>query len=183
MNEAVENMFDELNDLYQAEQQRRNNNNHHHHWNVQQHFEAVAERVIDAAIAELTLYRDEPSLPLQNSDGSFSCPLRWWKNNKGKYKMISNLALCVLCIPATSAPSKWFFVVAGLRIAKDCARLAPQTANKLIFLHDAIPPLKMFEESRLGGHKSIIHHMGFFAGCRRLYGCNRKEQPFSPTIF
>jgi hypothetical protein len=84
MNEAVENMFDELNDLYQAEQQRRNNNNHHYHWNVQQQFEAFAGRVIDAAIAELTLYRDEPSLPLQNVDGSFSCPLRWWKNNKAK---------------------------------------------------------------------------------------------------
>jgi hypothetical protein len=152
MNEAVENMFDELNDLYQAEQQRRNNYNHHHHLNVQQQFEAVAERVIDAAIAELTLYRDEPSLPLQNADGSFSCPLKWWKNNEGKYKMISKLALRVLCIPATSAPSERVFSVAGLTIAKDRARLAPQTANELIFLHDAIPALKRFEESRRDGN-------------------------------
>jgi hypothetical protein len=62
MNEAVEIMFDELNDLYQAQWQRRKNNCHHH-YNVQQQFEPVAERVIDAAIAELTLYRDEPRLP------------------------------------------------------------------------------------------------------------------------
>jgi hypothetical protein len=42
MNEAVENMFDELNDLYQAEQQRRNNYNHHHQLNrkVQDDFKA-----------------------------------------------------------------------------------------------------------------------------------------------
>jgi hypothetical protein len=130
MNEAVENMFDELNDLYQAEQQRRNNNNHHHHWNVQQQFEAVAERVIDAAIAELTLYRDEPSLPLQNSDGSFSCPLRWWKNNKGKYKMISNLALCVLCIPATSAPSKWFFCCCRLENCQGLCKVGPTNSKQ-----------------------------------------------------
>ncbi len=169
-----------LNDLYQAEQQRRNNYNHHHHLNVQQQFEAVAERVIDAAIAELTLYRDEPSLPLQNADGSFSCSLKWWKNNEGKYKMISKLALRVLCIPATSAPSERVFSVAGLTIVKDHARLAPQTANELIFLHDAIPALKRFEESRRDG---LIYYMGVFAGCRCLYGCIRNENPFSPSIF
>jgi hypothetical protein len=59
--------------------------------------------------------------------------------------MISKLALRVLCIPAV-------FSVAGLTIAKDHARLAPQTANELIFLHDAIPALKRFEALRLGGN-------------------------------
>lgn len=147
-NEAVDNMFDELNDVYHAEQLLRNNNNNNR-LNLQQQFEAVAERVIDAVIAEITLYKDEQSLPLHNADGSFSCPLRWWKINEGKYKMMSKLALRVLCIPATSAPSERVFSVAGLTIAKDRARLAPQTANELIFLHDAIPALKKFEESRL----------------------------------
>ncbi len=52
------------------------------------------------------------------------------------------LALRVLCIPATSAPLERFFSVAGLTITKDRARLAPQRANELIFLHDAIPALK-----------------------------------------
>ena len=150
MNEALDNMFDELMDHYQAEQQRRNNNSNNRLY-VHQQFEAVAERVIDAAIVELTLHRDEPSLPLQNADGSFSCPLKWWKNNEGKYKMISKLALHVLCIPATSAPSEWVFSVAGLTIAKDRARLAPQTANELIFQHDAIPAMRRFEESQHDG--------------------------------
>jgi len=61
--------------------------------------------------------------------------------------MLSQLALRILCIPATSAPSERVFSVAGLTIAKDRARLAPQTANELIFLHDALPALKKFEES------------------------------------
>jgi hypothetical protein len=77
MNEGLDDMFDELMDHYQAEQHMRNNNNNN--WlNVHQQFEAVAERVIDAIIAELTLYRDEQSLPLQNAEGSFSCQLKWW---------------------------------------------------------------------------------------------------------
>jgi hypothetical protein len=61
------------------------------------------------------------------------------------------LALCIVCIPATSAPAELVFSAAGLTIAKDCARLAPQTANELIFLHDAIPALKKSsnQESRV----------------------------------
>ncbi len=103
-NEASDNMFDELNDVYHAEELMRNNNNN---WlNIQQQFEAVAERVIDAVIAEITLYKDEQSLHLHNADGLFSCPLRWWKSNERKYKMISKLALHLLCIPANSAPSE-----------------------------------------------------------------------------
>ena len=62
--------------------------------------------------------------------------------------MLSQVAIWTLCIPATSAPSEWVFSVAGLTIAKDRARLAPQMANELIFLHDAVPALQRYEESR-----------------------------------
>ena len=62
--------------------------------------------------------------------------------------LLSQLAFHILCIPATSAPAERVFSVAGLTIAKDRARLAPQTANELIFLHDAIPALQKFERSR-----------------------------------
>jgi hypothetical protein len=66
-----------------------------------------------------------------------------------KYQMISKLATCLLCIPVTSAPAKCIFSVAGLMIVKDCSRLAPNTAHELIFLHDAIPALRRFKESKL----------------------------------
>ena len=69
MNEGLDNMFDELMDHYQAEQQRRKNNSNNRLY-VHQQFEAVAEKVIDAVIAEMTLYRDEPSFLLQNADSS-----------------------------------------------------------------------------------------------------------------
>ncbi len=60
---------------------------------------------------------------------------------------LSAVALCLLCIPATSVPSERVFLVAGLTIAKDRARLAPQTANELIFLHDTLPAIRNYEES------------------------------------
>jgi hypothetical protein len=56
----------------------------------------------------------------------------------------------ILCIPATSAPSERVFSVAGLTIAKDRSNLAPHTAHELIFLQDAFPALRRFEESKLG---------------------------------
>jgi hypothetical protein len=65
--------------------------------------------------------------------------------------MISKLAFCVLCISATSVPSERVFSVADLSIAKDRSRLAPQTANELIFLHDAVPAMRRFEESQHDG--------------------------------
>jgi len=142
--EAVDNyFFDELKDVYRAERLRNNNDENAN----ENEFQRRADRVIEAVMAEVTLFQDEPSLPLQDDDGKFSCPLQWWKYNQQKYKVIAKLAIRLLCIPATSAPSERVFSVAGLTIAKDRSRLAPHTAHELIFLHDAIPALRRFEES------------------------------------
>jgi hypothetical protein len=103
--------------------------------------------VATAADAELTLYKQEPSIRLKNDDGTFNCPLTWWKFNERKYKLLSVLASRVLCIPATSAPSERVFSIAGLTIAKDRARLASDTANELIFLHDVLPAIHKFYET------------------------------------
>ena len=54
----------------------------------------------------------------------------------------------VLCIPATSAPSERLFSTADLTIAKDRARLASDTTNELIFLHDALPAIRRFHETQ-----------------------------------
>ena len=86
---------------------------------------------------------------MQEHDGKFTCPLLWWKNNEKKYKIVSKLAIHLRCIPATSAPAECVFSVAVLTIAKDRSRLALNTAHELIFLHDAIPALRRFEESKL----------------------------------
>jgi hypothetical protein len=98
------------------------------------------------ADAELTLYKQEPTLQLRKDDGTFNCPLTWWKYNEHKYRLLSILA-SRLCIPATSAPSERVFSAAGLTIAKDRARLASDTANELIFLHDALPGIQIYYEA------------------------------------
>jgi hypothetical protein len=77
---------------------------------------------------------------------SFNCPLSWWRTKELKFPILSHLACHLLCIPATSAPSERVFSSAGLTIAKDRARFAPQTANELVFLHDALPAVKKYEQ-------------------------------------
>jgi hypothetical protein len=67
--------------------------------------------------------------------------------NEVKFPFLSHLAQRLLCIPATSAPSERVFSNAGLIIAKDHARLAPEMAGELIFLHDVIPAIRKYEAS------------------------------------
>ena len=52
--------------------------------------------------------------------------------------MLASLARIVLCITATSAPSERIFSTANLIISKKRARLDPETAGDIIFLHDTI---------------------------------------------
>jgi hypothetical protein len=66
-------------------------------------------------------------------------PLDWWKDRSHEFPILATLARRVLCIPATSAPSERLFSHAGLTIANDRARLLPQNAAELIYLHDAWP--------------------------------------------
>jgi len=117
MNEAVENMFDELNDLYQAEQQRRNNYNHHHQLNrkIQDDFKA----------------------------GS-----------------VCTVYTCYLCTIGMG------FFCCRLDNCQGSCKVGPANSKQA-----DIPAWK------------LIYYMGGFAGCRRIYGCIRNEQLFSPTIF
>ena len=73
-----------------------------------------------------------------NPDG-YSNPLDWWKTNSVHFPALSKVARMILAIPATSAPSERLFSHAGLTITKDRARLPPDVASDLIFLHDAYP--------------------------------------------
>ncbi len=104
--------------------------------------------VVNTLDAEITLYKHEPSIRLKNDDGTFTYPLTWWKFNDRKYRLPSKLAARVLCIPGTSAPSERVFSTAGLTIAKNHARLASDTANEFIFLHDALPAIHQFNEAQ-----------------------------------
>ena len=88
---------------------------------------------------EIKLYRREQKVPLvSGTTGKFTDVLEWWKYNERIYPMLASLARIVLCIPATSAPSERIFSTANLIISKKRARLDPETAGDIIFLHDTI---------------------------------------------
>jgi hypothetical protein len=138
-------MLEEINNNYLLEQQQcndaNNDNNNDPVVVIQEH---NVMRINEAANAEILLYTCEPSIPLQNAQQRFTCPLSWWKSNQTKCRLLSEVALCLLCIPATSAPSERVFSVAGLTIAKGRVRMAPQTANEMIFLHDATSAIRKY---------------------------------------
>jgi hypothetical protein len=92
---------------------------------------------------ELTRYRAaEPMVPRENDQ--WNDPLVWWRVNHHTYPNLAKLARKYLCIPATSAPSERVFSQAGLTIANARARLLPDHAEDLIFLHGALAEAENF---------------------------------------
>lgn len=61
-------------------------------------------------------------------------PLQWWKENCCKYKILSQLARELLCIPATSVPSERIFSKAGNIVSSKRYSLGSKLLNSLIFL-------------------------------------------------
>jgi hypothetical protein len=99
----------------------------------------VGENIENLIAQEIKLYRREQKVPLvSGTTGKFTDVLEWWKYNERIYPMLASLARIVLCIPATSAPSERIFSTANLIISKKRARLDPETAGDIIFLHDTI---------------------------------------------
>ena len=66
-------IFDEINDSYVAETVNRVND-------VDRENPVV--NVVTAAYAELTLYKQAPPIKRKRDDGTFNCPLLWWKYNE-----------------------------------------------------------------------------------------------------
>jgi len=149
-NGPVDDMFEELNQLAMEEQaviadeqdlhDNNNGNNYYHHGN---------EEIVNRVDAELLLNKREQHLPLRTEDGSFNNPLEWWRLKQQQYPLSAKVALRLLAIPATSAPSERVFSIAGITIAKERSRLNPANAGDIVFIHDAVPALKRYEKSLL----------------------------------
>ncbi len=77
---------------------------------------------------EIDLYRREASIPLS------CCPLKWWRENRSKYPLLSPLAKAYLSIPATSVPSERVFSTAGDIVTAKRSQLLPEIVDMLIFL-------------------------------------------------
>jgi len=146
-NGAVDAMFEEINQMAMrdreliADENEPNNNGNHEN-----------EDIFNRVDAELLLYKREQHLPLKKGDGSFNNPLEWWRIKQQQFPLMAQIALRVLPIPATSAPSERVFSVAGITIAAERSRLCPETAGELVFLHDAGPALKKYDNSLLQGN-------------------------------
>jgi hypothetical protein len=95
--------------------------------------------------AQLLRYDNEPQIKFftnVDADGNafgHSNPLDWWRSNSVNYPAVAKAARMILAIPATSAPCERLFSHAGLTISNDRARLTPDVASDLIFLHDGYP--------------------------------------------
>ena len=95
---------------------------------------------------EVSLFRSANGIQLIDTvTGAFNCPLTWWRLHQNDYPYLAKLAMKLLAIPATSAPSERVFSTAGLTIAKDRARLVSERANELVFLHDSLPEIEKYK--------------------------------------
>jgi hypothetical protein len=134
-------LFHELNVLYHN---ARNNNND----DTDEPNNNNAAAALDRVRAELVLYKREPAIMLQREEGIYNNPLEWWKVKKHQYPLLSKVAIKLLAIPATSAPSERVFSSAGFTIANDRSRLDPDKANVLVFLHENRSSMKKFEDTQ-----------------------------------
>ncbi|GBP03450.1 Zinc finger BED domain-containing protein 4 [Eumeta japonica] len=68
-------------------------------------------------------------------------PYEWWalSTNKNGFPILSKLAKRYLITPASSVYSERLFTEAGLLYEKKRNRLAPERAEKIVFLHHNLP--------------------------------------------
>lgn len=83
---------------------------------------------------EITSFKQHDGIDLQNEDGEWNCPLKWWQQYENIFPNIWLLGQRILSIPATSAPAERVFSGASNVISKKRANLTPDTAETLMFL-------------------------------------------------
>ncbi|XP_021345367.1 zinc finger BED domain-containing protein 1-like [Mizuhopecten yessoensis] len=92
------------------------------------HEEGVFKSQLEKASDEVACYKEMELLPMDQD------PLNWWKMHELQFPLLSLIAKCRLCIPATSVPSERIFSTAGDIVTAQRSQLSPDVVDKLIFL-------------------------------------------------
>ena len=82
---------------------------------------------------EVSRYKSEP--PLQ--------PLEWWSSHRHAFPNLVTMAQKCLGIVTSSVPSERLFSTAGNVVDAKRAALLPENMNKLVFLHENLPPIHL----------------------------------------
>lgn len=90
---------------------------------------------LSKAIQEVDLYLEEDMLPIHGPDGSWNCPLKWWRDHHQKYPHLSQLFKQYGHIVATSVPCERIFSKAGQLITERRTRLDHNKVAQIMFLN------------------------------------------------
>ncbi len=109
----------------------------------------------DIAQAEFFRYRAEQPIPVTENR------LKWWQSRSCMYPNMAKVARKYLCVVKTSVPSEQLFSTAGNVVSVKRGVLLPENVEKLVFLHDNLPPVDMHVNEHCSceeckRHKDII---------------------------
>ena len=90
----------------------------------------------ELVLAELSRYKAESLLELKGK------PLEWWRYHEHSYHKLSHVAKKYLGVVATSDPSEQLFSTTGNAVTAKRSALDPDNVEKLVFLHENLPPLE-----------------------------------------
>jgi len=85
--------------------------------------------------AELSWYKSEQVLELKEN------PMKCWKAHHQAYPHLAKMAQKYLGVVATSVQLERLFSAAGIVVNTKRSALDPENVEKLVFLHDNLPPL------------------------------------------
>jgi len=80
---------------------------------------------LERVTAEISRYKSEPAIHIDEK------LLLWWQARESHYPLLSNLAKCYFCMPATSMHSEEIFSVAGNILNEKRNRLLPENYMKI----------------------------------------------------
>lgn len=114
------------------------------------HDDNEIRKICEAELAQYLLDVEEYNVCLlRDADDNFTCPLKWWKVNFGKYPFVANAARKYLPITATSAPSERVWSRAARILTLKRARLNEDLVERMMVIKENVRFLRKHCRSML----------------------------------